>query len=58
MKLEEGTCLDSELSVIAVWAQTRINAMLAAKTQGEVVVIASDLSGEISEWHHGQRSRG
>jgi len=44
--------------VIAVWAQTRVNAMLAAKTQGEVVVIASDLSGKISEWYLGQRSRG
>jgi len=44
--------------MIAVWAQTRVNAMLAAKTQGEVVVIASDLSGKISEWYLGQRSRG
>lgn len=44
--------------VIAVWAQTRVNAMLAAETQGEVVVIASDLSGKLSEWYLGQRSRG
>lgn len=42
---------------IAMWAQTRVNAMLAAKTQGEVVLIASDLSGKISEWYLGQRHR-
>lgn len=43
--------------IIAVWAQTRVNAMLAAKTQSDVVVIASDLSGKISEWHLQQRRR-
>lgn len=43
--------------VIAAWAQTRVNAMLAARTQDEVVAIASDLSGKISEWHLGQRHR-
>lgn len=43
--------------IIAVWARTRVDAMLAAKTQADVVVIASDLSGKISEWHLGQRQR-
>jgi hypothetical protein len=43
--------------IVAVWAQTQVNTMLAAKTQGEVITIAADLSGKIAEWHLGQRHR-
>lgn len=41
--------------IVAVWARTRVQAMAAAKTQGEVVLIASDLSAMVSEWYLGQR---
>lgn len=41
--------------IVAVWAQARVQAMAAASTQGEVLLIASDLSGKVAEWYLGQR---
>lgn len=43
--------------ILAVWVNGRVQDMLAATTQGEVVRIASDISGKLADWQLGTRPR-
>lgn len=43
--------------VLALWTHGRVQDMLAAATQSEVVRIASDISGKLADWQLGERDR-